>query len=193
METARNQKVNLKLEGQPCQACRMPMGLGDDAMVCTACETGHHAKCWNSFGGCAKPGCTHAPARPVAPPVAALPPPPVMPAGMMPCPACRSAIYIGSPVCPYCRAITSPDGIYHGPKTNAPGAVASMVCGIIGILFCGIVLGPVAIGLGSSARRHISQNPTYGGGGFAIAGLVLGILALIVNVIGFIIVAGGSR
>jgi hypothetical protein len=105
--------------------------------------------------------------------------PPPLPAGMMPCPACRHPIMMGDPLCPYCRAITSPDGIYHGPKTNAPGAVASLVFGIIGLLFCGVIFGPLAIARSSSAKREIAMNPTYGGGGMATAGMVLGILDLV--------------
>jgi hypothetical protein len=99
---------------------------------------------------------------------------------------------IGTQVCPGCRAITSLDGIYHGPTMNAPGAVASLVLGIIGIVFCGIVLGPLAIWQSSSARKAINSDPTYGGGGMATAGMVLGIIALLINLVGFMMVCGAQ-
>lgn len=182
MEASRNLKVNLKLEGQTCFACKTELKLADDASICTACETNHHARCWNSYGGCAKPGCVNAPLRRMDAPVyaaAAAAAPPPLPAGMVHCRSCRTVIRDFDPFCPYCRNINSPDGIYHGPKTNAPGAVQSMVFGIIGLLFCGVVFGPLAIARSSSAKREIAMNPTYGGGGYATAGLVLGILDLV--------------
>ena len=118
---------------------------------------------------------------------------PMAPPGYMTCPNCRIAIMIGSQICPACRAITSPDGIYHGPKVNAPGAVASLVLGIIGLVFCGIILGPIAIVQSNNAKRTIASDPTYGGGGLATTGLVLGIVALAVNVIGLLLLLGGRK
>ncbi|MBK9030857.1 MAG: DUF4190 domain-containing protein [Myxococcales bacterium] len=180
MDAARNLKVNLKLNGETCLACKTALELGTDASVCTACEGNHHARCWNSYGGCATPGCANAPLKRLDAPVYnAPPPPPPLAAGMMHCPACRNVIMMGDPLCPYCRAITSPDGIYHGPKVNAPGAVQSLVFGIIGLLICGVIFGPLAISRSSSAKREIAMNPTYGGGGLATAGMVLGILDLV--------------
>ena len=38
-------------------------------------------------------------------------------------------------------------------------ATASMVCGIVGLLICTIVLAPVALGLGISAKNEIDRNP----------------------------------
>jgi hypothetical protein len=183
MEASRNLKVNLKLEGQTCIACKTALKLADDASICTGCEANHHARCWNSYGGCATKGCANAPLRRLdaptyaAPQAQALPPP--LPPGMVHCRSCRHVIQMGDLICPYCRAITSPDGIYHGPKYNAPGAVQSMVFGIIGLLICGVVFGPLAIARANSAKREIAMNPTYGGGGYATAGLVLGILDLV--------------
>lgn len=101
------------------------------------------------------------------------------PPGMMFCPHCRSVIPLGAPLCAVCRAITTPDGVYRGPPMTAPGAVASLVCGIIGLLLCGVVLGPIAIAQASSARRAIAMDPRLSGGGMATAGLVLGILDLV--------------
>lgn len=212
MEAARNLKVNLKLEGHPCRSCQATLQLAEDASVCTACEAPHHARCWESKGGCATPECVNAPLKRLDPvpapapapgwgappaygsaplpyaaasfpggapapgwgaaPAAAAPPPP----GMMACPHCRTFIMAGSQMCHYCRGITTPDGLYHGPKTNAPGAVSSMVFGIIGLLICGIIFGPIAISKAQSAKQELQFNPTYGGAGFATAGLVLGIV-----------------
>lgn len=193
MDAARNLKVNLKLDGQTCLACKTALELGTDASVCTACDGPHHARCWNSYGGCASPGCANAPLTRLDAPVyaAAAGPPPMSP-GMMPCPACRNPIMMGDLMCPYCRVVTSPDGIYHGPKTNAPGAVQSLVFGIIGLLICGVVFGPLAIARSSSAKREIAMNRAYGGGGLATAGLVLGIIDLVAWAIIIMARAGGQ-
>ena len=183
MEAARKLKVNLKLEGKPCRWCQETLQLADEAAVCTSCNAEHHARCWDGKGGCTTPGCVNEPLKrfdkPAAPaqPNPMLPPaPPPLPYGMMHCPYCRNAIMSYEPVCPYCRAITSPDGIYHGPKVNAPGAVASLVLGIVGLFCFGIIMGPLAIVFGVKARREVAMNPTYTGGGLATAGLVMGII-----------------
>ena len=80
------------------------------------------------------------------------------------------------------------------PMVNAPGAVAAMVCGIVGIFLCGIILGIVAIVLGVSANNRIRQNPrSYLGGGMATAGIVLGIIAIAAQVLVLIFFLGNRR
>ncbi|HET6429401.1 MAG TPA: DUF4190 domain-containing protein, partial [Phycisphaerae bacterium] len=77
---------------------------------------------------------------------------------------------------------------YQAARQNAPGAVPSMVLGIIGVPCCGIILGPIAIVLATSARKHIRNNPgRYGGAGMATAGLVLGIIGTIIGVLGILV------
>ena len=191
MDAMRTLKANLKLQNQPCGWCRQPLQLGEDASVCNGCEQCHHQRCWEGNAGCARQGCANAPLPKLAP--SAMPPVQQMAAGMMMCPNCRAQLPAGSLVCSYCRAITSPDGIYHGPKMNAPGAVTSLVLGIIGLFFCGIIFGILAITNANQAKQAIRSDPTLTGGGMATAGLVLGILALIFNVIGIMIVAGGRH
>jgi hypothetical protein len=101
------------------------------------------------------------------------------PPGYTSCPNCRVPIMAGTQVCPSCRAITSPDGIYHGPRVNAPGAVAALVFGILGFFICGIIFGIVAISKANAAKRMIESDPTYGGGGLATAGMIMGVIDLI--------------
>jgi len=217
MEAARTLKANLKLDGKPCGWCQVALRLGDDAAVCNACEKEHHGRCWESNAGCSTAGCVSAPLRRLDNPPAPQAPQygapqglpyggapaygapqgyggapqgygvPMAPPGYMTCPNCRIAIMIGSQICPACRAITSPDGIYHGPKVNAPGAVASLVLGIIGLVFCQIILGPIAIVKANAAKRAMASDPTLGGEGLATAGLVLGIVDLIVFALALVI------
>jgi hypothetical protein len=183
MDSVKTFRANRKLQGKPCAWCRAPLALGEDVAVCTACEVEHHQRCWEDKAGCSTGGCASAPldqlaalpigsAAEMAGLAAAAP-------SITRCPTCHTTISIHDRLCPFCGGVNSPDGIYHGPRINAPGAVASMVLGIVGLFFCGVIFGPVAISKANAARRAIAEDPTYGGGGFATAGTVLGIIDLV--------------
>ncbi len=74
------------------------------------------------------------------------------------------------------------------PKTHSK-ATASLVCGIVGLFLCGVVLGPVAIYLGNTARREIrASGGRLSGDGLATAGIVLGIIAVAAFIAGVIFV-----
>jgi RNA polymerase subunit RPABC4/transcription elongation factor Spt4 len=186
MDVVRNLKVNLKLAGKACRSCQVPLQLAEDAVLCNGCQGEHHNRCWDGLGGCASAGCVNAPLRQLDAAIA-----PALAPGLTRCPHCSSVISAGDALCPICRGITSPDGIYHGPRVNAPGAVASMVYGLVGLFLFGMILGPVAIAKSNAAKREIAGNPTYGGGGYATAGLVLGILDIAAFVL-FLIARVGS-
>ena len=96
----------------------------------------------------------------------------------MTCPHCGKTIRSKAPLCPHCKQVPTPDGVYRGPTQNAPGAVASMVLGLVGLFVCGLILGIIAIVKSSEARKAIASNPRYVGGGYATAGLVMGIVDL---------------
>jgi hypothetical protein len=183
MDAVRKLKANLKLEGKPCGWCQAALQIGEDAAVCTACENQHHGRCWEAKAGCSTGGCVNVPLRRLDAPVAgasrAVPYPQDLPPGLMACPNCRVPFAVGALICPACRAITSPDGLYHGPKTNAPGAVSALVYGLVGLVFCGVILGPVAISKANSARAAMATDPTLGGEGLATAGTVLGVIDLV--------------
>jgi hypothetical protein len=198
VESVRKFKANPKVAGQPCGWCQAQLMLGDDAAVCAACEKEHHAACWDSKAGCANPGCVNAPLKQLEPAVAAAahqasPVDTLAAQGLMKCRNCGAVLTIGTEICLTCRAITSPDGIYHGPKTNAPGAVASLVMGIVGLFLCGIILGPLAISKANSAKSLMQSDPTLGGEGLATAGKVLGIIAIVGWAIAMVIRFGGMH
>jgi hypothetical protein len=207
MEAVRTLKANLKLDGKPCGWCQAPLKLGDDAAVCTACEAAHHQGCWDTKAGCATQGCTSAPLRrldvapaaapgspfpagvpygspfPAGPGFGAAPMATPLAPGTMGCPRCGLVITIGTPLCPACRAITSPDGLYYGPKTNAPGATKALVLGLVGLVFCGVILGPLAISSANQAKAAMASDPSLGGEGMATAGKVLGVIDIVLFVI----------
>jgi len=94
--------------------------------------------------------------------------------GRLVCSECRTTLG-GKIYCKPCaeKALAAKPTVL---RENAPGAVASLVCAIIGYFFLGIILGPIAIALATGARRRIRENPELGGNGLAIAGLVIGIV-----------------
>lgn len=66
-------------------------------------------------------------------------------------------------------------------------AITSLVVGIVSLVCCGIVLAPFAIYRGNKAKTLIDQS---GIGqqhrGIAMAGFIIGIVSLVLNVIGLI-------
>ena len=70
------------------------------------------------------------------------------------------------------------------PRRNSPKAVWSLVCGIVGLLCFGIILGPAAIVLGRQAQRE--GRP----GGIARAGEILGYVDLALFVIWVLYLVG---
>jgi len=76
----------------------------------------------------------------------------------------------------------SPYGAPPPARASSAKAVWSLVCGIIGLLCFGVVLGPVAIILGRQAQRE--GQP----GGMARAGEILGYVDIALFVLWVIIV-----
>ncbi|MFE9364449.1 DUF4190 domain-containing protein [Streptomyces sp. NPDC006978] len=67
------------------------------------------------------------------------------------------------------------------PRSGTNGlAIASLVCGIVGLIFFSVILGPIAIVLGALGLRQVAAK---GGSGIAKAGLVLGIIDVILFVV----------
>ena len=73
---------------------------------------------------------------------------------------------------------------FAGPPRYDPLAIASLVCGIVGLLFFGVILGTVALVLGSKARSRISSQPErLKGSGMALAGMILGAIDVVAFVV----------
>jgi len=174
-------KANRALEGTPCVRCSEALAFGEDVVVCNACEVPYHADCWDLAGGCSEEGCENEPLKQLetqaqvgAPEKEELQP------GMMYCPHCGNVIPRNSRTCSYCRKIPAVS-LHRLSKKNAPGAVASLVYGIIGLFTCwlGVLFGIIAIVHSNQARKKIARNPRFTGEGLAIAGLILGIISLV--------------
>lgn len=207
-EPANRLKANRVFAGQTCGWTGEPIEFGEDIVVCNSCDSVHKASFWDRKGGCSLSTCENAPLKQMEPPPApAAPGAPVptrlpggrpvprragLPVDRVPCIHCGRHIKPHSAICRYCKQAQTPDGIYTGPKTNAPGAVASFVCGLIGVFFCGVILGIIAIVQANNAKRAIASDPRYTGEGLATAGFVLGIIALALHGLGYLVLIAGG-
>jgi hypothetical protein len=73
-------------------------------------------------------------------------------------------------------------------------AIVSLVCGILSICLCGLLAGIPAIITGFMARNKINENPAlYGGGGMALAGMILGGISIVFTVLYLIFVLANAR
>jgi hypothetical protein len=71
-------------------------------------------------------------------------------------------------------------------------AVWALVTGIFSLLCCQL-LGPVSVVLGAVALTHLKQHPEEGGSGFAISGIVLGALAILLGIIAVVLLMSSPQ
>jgi hypothetical protein len=69
------------------------------------------------------------------------------------------------------------------PAGTSQMAVWSLVAGIASLLCCQFYIGVVSIILGAVALGNLKRNPQMQGRGFAVAGIALGIVALLMFVV----------
>jgi len=116
----------------------------------------------------------------------------VMLAGKLYCQACADIAFAeraSRPTPPPGPSLVQPSLL---PRVQAPGAVTSLVLGIVGFMFwpLGLIFGPLAINYANQARDAIAANPMLDGSGMATAGYVLGIVDTIFGVLGLIWIIG---
>ena len=74
------------------------------------------------------------------------------------------------------------------PTPNASGAVASLVLGILGLIFCPLCA-PIAWALGRGAEREVdASGGALGGRGLATAGKITGIIGTVLLIAGVLFV-----
>jgi hypothetical protein len=68
----------------------------------------------------------------------------------------------------------------HSPAAGTSQmAIWALVTGIMSVLCCCQILAPVSIVLGAVALSQLKHHPEQRGAGFAIAGIILGVIALL--------------
>lgn len=78
------------------------------------------------------------------------------------------------------------------PQQNKK-ALWSMILGILGLVCCGLFAGIPALILGNTAKKEIAASGgSQTGGGMATAGVILGIIAIVLSVIQIILFATGA-
>jgi hypothetical protein len=187
-ETSRRLKVNKRLAEQTCSRCNAALAFGQDAVVCLACQKAYHGACWDEAGGCATTGCENAAIPRLDPQTTAKK---EVPAGRQECPHCGRHYPVRAKFCPACKKTPTPSGTYHGPKVNAPGAVAALVYGILSIFICGLIFGLLAISKSGEAQKAIARDPTLEGAGLATAGKTIGIVGIVLWAIIIIVRVAG--
>ena len=168
--------------GSECPHCAGEITLGDPIMICQACGTVHHRACWKENTRCGSYSC--APARrpslerETSLPVLTITQLDLERAVPLPTSAPRVHSGLASSFAFGTASVTAPAGVNKL-------AIASLVCGLAGIPFFGLITGLVAVVLGVLALSAIRAS-TQRGLGLALAGLILGI----VDVTGWIILLG---
>ena len=91
-------------------------------------------------------------------------------------------------VAPYFPPPDHPPPAVAGPVVSDGRATASLLFGVLGLIFAlplglpGLITGPIAYFLGNGARQRIAEsNGALGGAGAANAGRILGIVATAVG------------
>ena len=165
-----NQKI---VDETTCRICNNNFSIGEEIIKCEKCNNYYHEACWVKNDGCNQPGCAKE-------------------EDTKACPFCGETIKKSAIKCKHCgNYLDKTIETYAGPSQNAQGAVAALVCGLIGLFLFGFILGFVAIGQGNKALKQIEANPALKGQGMAKAGKVIGIIDIIGWVIAIIIQVAG--
>lgn len=170
----RRVKIGKLYDGSNCCWCGELLFLGDDGVICEACGSPTHTRCWDTVNKCN--ACNSTPTFVNQPLPQPLPhvevehrPRRTLEAGESFCASC------GDIVQGYCFRCRYPfPQAYTGPKRTLPEANEALRYAIIGVFCFGFVLGPLAIVKGTSAKKQIAADPRWDGEGTATAAQIIG-------------------
>jgi RNA polymerase subunit RPABC4/transcription elongation factor Spt4 len=172
----RKLKINKRFASSACSWCGDSLLVGDDGAVCEACDSPHHARCWDEGGGCGQRSCVNAPLPDIGPPSEER----QLRSDEKWCRYCDKIIYVEADICRHCGQIVSADGVYHGEKMIAPDAKLALMYSIFGVFCCfGLILGPLAFKNGIDAKKAIAANPRLRGRAMAITAQVIGTIDVV--------------
>lgn len=182
--------ANRQVAGRTCPRCNTPIQLGQPVQNCLSCMTSYHQGCWT--GACSDASC---PSRATAlAPASAGPQQPAFDPSRptKPCQFCGEVVDAAAMKCRFCNEWLDDRMRAGGPQAAAAKKLAgeSLACGIIGLICCGIILGPFAISKGNKANGMLREmnQPTDGR---ATAGIVLGWIDVAFFIIYMLMQAGG--
>lgn len=159
-------RANKRLvEEEVCPACQGKFDLGEEVFRCGACGGHFHQRCWEAQGGCSRPECREETQF---------------------CIFCGGEIKKSALKCRHCgkyldASLETAGG--GGDQTPVDEANTALILGIIGFFCCGVILGIIAIVKGNTALKIIEREPQRPGRGKAIAGIVLGIIDLVLHLL----------
>jgi hypothetical protein len=96
-----------------------------------------------------------------------------------------------APGTPYYQDPSAPYGA-TGKSYNGM-AITSFVLSLVGLVFCGFILGVIAIVLGAIALNGMKSSGNQQGRGLSIAGIVIGILDIIAGIIITLVIFGNAH
>lgn len=183
-------RANRTLAGRTCPVCGKPISLGDEVRNCELCGETHHSDCWQGHNGCGTADCGNAPlpqlrlAADAQPSQARTPPQ----GETKKCRFCGEDIPAAAIKCRFCGETLDESRARPRFQRKSDTARNALICGILAIFCCGIILGPIAIVLALNARKEIANSRgALTGEGMATAGLICGIIATALNVLGILI------
>lgn len=178
----RRVKIGRLYDGSSCCCCSDLLFLDDDAVICEACGSPTHIRCWNKVNRCV--ACNRAPSyvnQPLPQTVTRVEerPAPTLAAGENFCATC------GDIVSGYCFRCSNlhPQPAYTGPRKTLPEANNALTYAVVSLFCFGFVLGPVAIVKATAAKRQIAADPRWDGEGTATAAQILGIVGTLLSLL----------
>ncbi len=104
----------------------------------------------------------------------------------------------GKKYCGSCKTMAlrgGPPPVAEEATIPCKEAKEALIYSIIGLFCFGIILGPIAINKALKAKKMIAMNPRLSGSGQATAGLIIGIVGLVLWVLSIItrIIAFNTR
>jgi hypothetical protein len=144
-----------------CKICSKPIESGEQMIQCEKCSNFYHRNCYETNGGCVQPNCSD---------------------DMVACRYCGKMIKKVDSKCRFCgedlgRAV-GPQSQYTS-KGTCSEATYALVFGILSLVCCGVIFGPLAISKGNAAIEITNNDPSYQGKDMAQVGKILGIVGLV--------------
>src|ERR1041385_253901 len=181
--TVRRVKIGKLYDGSSCCCCGDLLFFDDDGVICEACGSPSHIRCWDRVKRCT--ACSARGSYDIQ-----SPPPQARTQVKQ---TSRRILGVGENFCATCGDIVSgycfrcsnlyPQPAYTGPRETLPEATHALTLALIGLVCFGFVLGPIAIVKGTSAKKQIAADPTHDREAAATAAQIIGAIEILMSVL----------